>query len=119
MALSKRRADALAAYLISGGISENRMKVDAVGESEAPQSDASLRDFAKSRQGGFTFYDATGFEPAAQYEDLQIESPAARRPAPPRPVVPPKPPAPEKPVLRLPVPRPGELEQNIILQPPD
>jgi len=119
MALSKRRADALVAYLISGGISKNRMKVDAVGESEAPQSDSSLRDFAKSRQGGFTFYDATGFEPTAQYEDLQIESPAARRHAPPISVVSPAPPAPEKPVLRLPVPRPDELEQNIILQPPD
>ncbi len=120
LALSKRRADALATYLAAGGISRNRMNVKAVGESEALPTDKSLEDFAKSRQGGFFFYDATAFEQVPQYEDLQIETPRPPPPppAPPAPViVPPVPPAPPKPALRPHPQLPGELEQNIILQP--
>ncbi len=111
--LSKRRAEAVVAYLTAAGVSGDRMTSEAAGKRDAPDDDATLEDFAKSRQGKFIFYDATHFVQTPQFEDLQIE----RRRPPPTPAAVPPPVAPPQEVLPSipPPPLKNEVPQNTIL----
>jgi outer membrane protein OmpA-like peptidoglycan-associated protein len=117
--LSQRRAEAIVGYLQKNGVAADRMTTEAEGKRYAPETDTRVEDFAKSRQGKFLFYDASGFEQAPQFDDLQIEP--RKAPQPPAVVVPAEAPKRAEPPpavpRRSPPPLTDELQQNIILQP--
>ncbi|MBI3791689.1 MAG: OmpA family protein [Gemmatimonadetes bacterium] len=82
-ALSKRRAEAVKAFLVARGIAAERVKLEALGKGNLKTGEKDVVDLARNRRVDITYVTAEGkaIETREGLDDLQVE---ARRPAPAR-----------------------------------
>jgi uncharacterized repeat protein (TIGR01451 family) len=83
LALSKRRADAVKSGLVQAGVDPSRISATFAGKENLLNAEKDVRDLALNRRVDFKYFDQNGVSIAARKQtgDIQIEQPAAKRPA--------------------------------------